>query len=170
VTAIVGLRQGRRTWIGCDAAITYGEETISAASPKVVRRCGVVWGAAGDARPCDAALDLDVAPWEVGLLSDWVRFALVPALDAAMARCDFTSTELLVGGGGQLVKVACGGAVIDDSAHVYAAIGSGEGPALGALFATERRGLSPRRRVMLALLAAAEHVGSVRGPMRVLSA
>ena len=96
MTAIVGLRRGPRAWLGCDAGIQYGDETVSAASPKLVRRHGIVWGASGDARPCDAALAVMPDPWIGGRLADWARDVLVPAIDAAMTRADVASIELLI--------------------------------------------------------------------------
>lgn len=60
-------------------------------------------------------------------------------------------------------------AVYDDyqvatAADGFAAVGSGEQVALGALFATDGAGLSPRRRVMSALAAAERFSAGVRGP------
>ena len=55
------------------------------------------------------------------------------------------------------------------AADGFAAVGSGEEPALGALFATQDIGLGPRRRVRIALAAAERFSAGVRAPFVVKS-
>lgn len=167
MTCICGLCVAGRTWIGCDSATEYGDGVLTERRSKLRRRFGVIWGAAGDSRACDAILDLCVPRWDGFGLADWVRTVFGPSVASVLSRSVMRDVEIIIGGSGQLVCMGAGGAVLDDCDHDYAAIGSGGLAALAVLYSV-RRG-TPERRVRLALRASGEHVRSVRGPYRVLS-
>jgi hypothetical protein len=71
--------------------------------------------------------------------------------------------HFLVGVRGRLFEIESDYQV-GESLDGYAAIGSGDDVALGALFATHHLGMSPEQRLTLALEAAQHHITSVRAP------
>jgi hypothetical protein len=143
-----------------------GKHTIQPArDAKVWRSGGALFGAAGCWLTLDLLRRLDAppAPDEA-----WVRHGFPAAFNRLARELGATDAlgddrEVLVGAAGRLWW--CGAELAMVDAGPYAAIGSGERTALGALF-----GRKPGRAAALhALAAAAHHCPSVCGPFAVVS-
>lgn len=80
-----------------------------------------------------------------------------------------TLGQFLVGVRGRLFEIDADFQV-GETVCPYAAVGAGYHFALGAMYATQRGGMSPRERITVALEASAEHSPWVRGPWHFVEA
>lgn len=187
MTCIVGIEHQGKVWMGADSAYSDGrlQGLLAADSPKIWRAGAHVVGVAGSARVADI-LRFQMTwpePPARGLLGYVVRF-VVPKIRTALRRGGRMQQEHDHQGGygaeggdvsNMAIMLAVNGKLftIEDDFQVnharggYDAIGSGEPVALGALHAS--KGLEPRSRLKMALVAAEMHTCGVRRPWRMLS-
>ncbi len=176
MTAIVGLTHRGAVFIGGDSAGVSGLSLSVRADAKVFRTGRYLFGFTTSFR-MGQLIRYSLKPTRPK--GDLDRFMTTKFIDAVRdclkaggwARKDNEREEggtFLVGVGGQLFTV------YDDyqvakAADGYAAVGSGDQIALGALYATAKLDLKPRRRLLLALHAAQRFNAGVRGPFVCLS-
>ena len=174
MTCIAGIAEAGRVYLGCDSLVAAGHEVIQASDSKVWVAAGVfALGVAGSAVWWD--LLRDRVRWERvardatseqdfrrSLVSEVRAVAQSEGLDLDDEEC---GGDALVGVGGTLFRfdsyLTC-----QRVSERFCAVGSGSAPALGALYATQRRGLEPKKRLVLALTAAERYTISVRRPWR----
>jgi ATP-dependent protease HslVU (ClpYQ) peptidase subunit len=171
MTAVVGLVESGSVYIGGDSAGVSGLSLTVRADAKVFRKKHYLFGFTTSFRMGQLiryAMDL---PRPDGDLDAFMTTTFVDALRTCLKNGGWAAKDndreeggtFLVGVQGRLY------AVYDDyqvakAADGYAAVGCGDQIALGALFATSRAGLKPKRRVMTALAAAERFSAGVRGP------
>ena len=180
MTCVVGATDGGAVILGADSAAGSGEEiyTIPAA-PKIFARGPYLFGVCGSYRVAqvlrfraelpDLPTSMDLEPFLVRELVPAIRNA-VQAEDVAESgrRLLGEKTTLLLGCKGQLWHVGPDLTVLPEGR--FAAIGSGRLRAYAALHALEAAGVEPpRRRLELALEAAAEFTSNVRPPWQFLA-
>lgn len=170
MTTIAGCvdRKGR-VWLGGDASVNGSNTIETSTDPKAWRSGGAVLGAAGDWTSLDLLrrIDCPAAPDEL-----WIRYGLTAAfrklrrelgIDPPVA--DGEGFEILIGACGALWWAS------DELSMVrmgrYAAIGSGCEFALGVL--CDRDQSLGKLAVTRALVAAARHCQSTRGPFSIVS-
>lgn len=167
LTAIVALAHKKRTYFGADSAITDdagGVYTLK--DPKVRRSGGYAYGCSGETLFADL---FDAVKFPAQPDDGWVRKQLPALLRAELTRrgAELPDGEAVVGAGG-LIWVVEEKLVVHAPRDRWAATGSGMWAALGALHATPK--LEPRKRLALALSAAARYDQAVRPPFRYVEA
>lgn len=177
MTCIVGLVEDGAVYMGGDSLGVEGWRGVLHRRPKVMRRDGMLIGAAGD-RILHDVLRYAPDPFPQFVAGEdpdaYVATVFVPRMCAMLEAAGGLrreSNELSISGGvmlglpgGHLVRIDRSGAVIH-SALDYDAIGSGNDVALGSLYTSTT---APAERILIALRAAAEFDRSVRGPFEVL--
>lgn len=175
MTCIVGIQHEGRVYIGGDSAGVAGYSITSRADAKVFTNGGYVMGFTSSFRMGQLLRYAFKAPKPPARNLD--RFMVTTFIDA-MRDCyekgGFLTKRnevesggsFLVGVGGQLYQID-GDHQIGRSHDGYLSVGCGEDIAYGSLFSTSH--LTPRRRVRLALEAAAHHSAGVAGPFVVRS-
>lgn len=175
MTCIVGIETPTGAYLGADSFIGSTSYVDSKASAKVFARNGWHIGVAGSAR--FANLLEHIFEWPVAPKGDDMAAVVRVSVDIAKAAsgddlCFSASTgqrslesELMLVVGGRIYTSGSNLGVYR-SRRGYAAIGSGDQYALGALHATKDQ--PPRARVLAALRAAASHAPTVAGPFRIL--
>jgi ATP-dependent protease HslVU (ClpYQ) peptidase subunit len=173
LTAIVGVEHGGRVTLGGDSAATdlEGSGQWISRGPKVCRRGGLVFGAAGTWRVYDLIRHQLDPPVQMDPPERFVHKELVPALRVLFRDHDSTMSgaDLLIGVGGRLF-------VLDEDWQIdspnmgYCAIGDGAQVALGSMHALSGSGLTPIQRITESLEAAGLFCCSVRPPWTFVSA
>ena len=182
MTCIVGLIDKGTVYMGADSAGMYEDLTlITYTEPKIFRLAnGMLLGTAGDARPLQVIEHMADIPVQrdgdddlsylVNGFVEAIRVALVDA-GAATEKWGYQTSPIsfLLGYRGALYDVAEDFSVAQFPG--YMAAGHGRLIALGSLFTTGRHAkkLTPRKRIITALEAAAQYDASVRGPFQVES-
>lgn len=179
MTAIVGLVQGGRVYVGGDSAGIAGMDLTLRKEGKVYRVGEFVVGASWSQRPGHLIAHAFTPPPLPKRRGDLFRYMVVDFVDAlrSLHRAhgwleskngrDSSDCFLLVGVRGALFRIESDYQVGVPAAG-YDAVGCGGDFALGSLFSS--RGQSPMRRLQLALRATERHSAGVRGPFRILSA
>lgn len=178
MTCIVGVQEKGRAWIGGDAA-SVGGTTIEESAPKVFRNGPYVIGGTTSFRMLDLLQFKLQPPAPPPGVPDraFMVIEFVERVRECLKAGGFAWREheveragaFLVSVSGQLFRIDTDYQV---QAPAYAAVGSGEDPALGVLYATQGQrgpGGAGRRRAILALEAAAFHNVNVRAPFTLLS-
>lgn len=171
MTAVVGLVHGGSVYIGGDSAGVAGMSLTVRADTKVFRKKRYLFGFTTSFRMGQLirySLKLPKPPRD---LDRFMATTFVDALRDCLKAGGWAAKEndreeggtFLVGVDGHLFTVYSDYQVAK-AADGFAAVGCGDEIALGALFATARTGLRPRRRVMGALAAAERFSAGVRGP------
>lgn len=178
MTCIVGVQTSNGVVIGGDSAGVAGYVLTHRADPKVFRNGSYLIGFTTSFRMgqliryADLPKPLDRTADELDrfMATDFVEGIRASLKAGGYAKKDSDREEggcFLVGVSGRLFRVEGDyqvGRTIDD----YQACGCGDEVAYGSLYATRDSGLSPRKRVTLALKAAAHHSTGVAGPFTVL--
>lgn len=176
MTCIVAIETPEGVWMGGDSAVPSGWNRQILAGEKVFRRISVIWGDiifgfAGSPRavrflPHVSAIHAPRADIWLGEFAEMWRSQL---LEAGMVE---NSNGVQSFDGGLLVGIGDEIYEIDKKFYVsrtlggYRALGSGEDFALGSLYSTPR--LHPRKRILTALKAAAQHNIYVSEPFHVI--
>lgn len=174
MTCIVGVETKRGAIIGGDSLAGDDWYSDVRAEPKVFRLRDYVFGFTTSFRMGDLLkhhLSLPTPPIR-GVHKHLVTVA-IPAIRECLKAGGFATTkdgaevggDFLIGVRGGVYHVASDYQV-GRSAHGYAAIGCGGQIARGALYASA--GMAPRRRVKVALEAAARHCMGVVGPWHIV--
>lgn len=171
MTAIVGLVHRGVVHIGGDSAGVDGMALVVRADAKVFRKKGYVFGFTSSFRMGQLLRYSLKLPEPKRDLDAFMATTFVDALRDCLKAGGFAGKDnereeggtFLVGVRGRLFTVY-GDYQVGQSADGFAAVGSGDQVALGALFATAGTGLGPRRRVIGALKAAERFNSGVRGP------
>lgn len=176
MTAIVGLVDNGTVYIGGDSAGASGWSLTVRADAKVFFNAGYLFGFTTSYRmgqliryalqPPEPARDLE--RFMATTFIDAIRACLK---EGGWAKKDNDREEggtFLVGVRGRLFTVYDDYQVAE-AADGYAAVGSGDDIALGALFATAKGRMRPERRIETALQAAERFSAGVRGPFICLS-
>lgn len=171
MTAIVGVVSGDEVHIGGDSAGVAGMSLTVRADSKVFTNGPYVMGFTTSFR-MGQLLRYALAPPEPdGDLERFMATKFVDAVREALKAGGWAMKEnereeggtFLVGVYGRLFCIQ-DDYQVGEAADGFAAIGCGDEIALGALYATARSRMSPRRRVQLALEAAERFSAGVRGP------
>jgi ATP-dependent protease HslVU (ClpYQ) peptidase subunit len=176
VTAIVGLVHERAVHLGGDSAGVAGWSLTVRADSKVFTNGPYVMGFTTSFRMGQLLRYALQAPYPEGDLERFMATTFIDAVrrclkDGGWAKKDSEREEggdFLVGVHGRLFCVESDYQV-GEAADGYAAIGCGEELALGALYATARSRMSPKKRLRLALEAAERFSAGVRGPFAYVS-
>lgn len=178
MTAIVGVVEDGKVWLGGDSAGVGGLSMQVRSDPKVFKNGDFVIGYTSSFRMGQILEHHLSAPQpfegEGGMAYMVKRF--IPAVKEQLKSHGFQRTNdgqdsggtFLVGYRGELYEV-------EDDYQVgrvlqrYHAVGCGRDLAIGSLFTTNDFELSPRERITLALQAAAEFSAGVRGPFTIIS-
>jgi ATP-dependent protease HslVU (ClpYQ) peptidase subunit len=177
MTCIVGLRDGGRVILGGDSAGTAGHQSQVRGDRKVFANGPYVMGFTSSFR-MGQLLQFALTPPEPprrGLLGfmvtdfvDAVRDCLKAGGYAERDNEVESAGTFLVGVRGHLFTIEDDYQVgIPDSG--YAAVGSGDDLALGALYVTSSSDLTPEQRVHAALMASAAHNATVRAPFHLVA-
>jgi len=181
MTCIVGAVEKGIVHLGGDSAMSSGGTLLYDGTSKVFRRNGLVLGSSGSVRQRDLlrhVLEFPKPPLDDAELAVWMRTAFVASLRSCFKDAGYTSIEhnaenfqgaFLVGCGGHLYAVY-GDFQVAEFAERWHAIGSGQDYALGALWALRDAKMPMRKRVTVALSAAAHHCTSVRKPFHFVTA
>jgi ATP-dependent protease HslVU (ClpYQ) peptidase subunit len=171
MSAIVGLREGGKIWIGGDSAGVAGLDLTIRGDSKVFRNGEFLFGFTTSFRmgqllryslkPPVQAENQDPVEYMCTTFVDAVRNCLKAGGFARKTNEEETAGDFLVGYRGHLFEVESDYQV-SVAADNYEACGCGRAIVRGALYAT--RSLEPRKRVELALSAAEHHCAGVRGP------
>jgi ATP-dependent protease HslVU (ClpYQ) peptidase subunit len=174
MTCIVGLEHEDQVWIGGDSAAVADIDISAHASPKVFHNGPFVVGFSTSFR-MGQILQYHLRPPRPSKsrTKDLTRFMVVQFIEAVREVFKDKEFEDEDGEGGKFL-VGYKGAlfVVDVDFQIYRplpgyhAIGAGDNPALGALFASE--GVPPQKRVLQALRASAEFCTVVRPPFTVI--
>lgn len=176
MTAIVGLAQDGKVYIGGDSAGISGLSLSVRADTKVFRKEDYLFGFTTSFRMGQLIRYSFDLPKPKGELESFMATTFVDALRECLKTGGWARKEndreeggtFLVGVRGQLFTI------YDDyqvarAADGFAAVGCGDEIALGALYATAGTGLKPRQRLKVALRAAERFSAGVRGPFVCLS-
>lgn len=173
MTCIVGIQTSSGVWIGGDSAAVAGDSINVRADEKVFFNGEFLFGFCGSFRVGNLIRYAFTPPSQS--CDDDMSFLVNDVVDAmrtlqrdrrAIRRMNEETHEsdssFLVAYKGRLYSIETD-YQIAKPLEGYAAIGSGADVAMGALAATEKM-RDPRKRVLLALEAAARHCTGVRGP------
>jgi ATP-dependent protease HslVU (ClpYQ) peptidase subunit len=179
MTCIAGLVQGGRVYIAGDSAGSNDAHQLTLRRDKKVFRredLNMILGCCGSYRMTQLlhhvfAPPLPAPEEEDEDLEHYMATTFIDAVRSCFREGGFAKKKeerekggcFLVGLCGRLFEIASDYQV-GESLDGYAAIGSGDNIALGALFATRRLDMSPEQRLTLALEAAQHHITSVRAP------
>ncbi|GAA0234186.1 hypothetical protein [Cryptosporangium japonicum] len=177
MTAIVGIASGGTVHIGGDSAGVSGYVVHTRADSKVFVTGSYAFGFTTSFRmgqlirwawtpPEPPATDLE--RFLSTTFVDGLRECLKTGGWASKDNERECGGVFLVGVAGRLFNVDSDYQV-GESAHGYDAVGAGEEVALGALYATARTRMSPRKRLQLALEAAEAFNGNVTAPFAYVS-
>jgi len=176
MTAIVGLAENGKVWMGGDAAGVGGLQLDLRSDAKVFVNGEFIFGYTTSFR-MGQLLEHDFHPptpleGEVGMTYMVRRF--IPAVKACFKAGEFSTTEngqafggrFLVGYRGVLYLIQSDFQVAKVIQN-YAACGCGDELALGSLFSTSKTKMKPKERLLLALEAAQQFSAGVRGPFTI---
>jgi ATP-dependent protease HslVU (ClpYQ) peptidase subunit len=177
MTCIVGLVENNCVYIGGDSASWYADTVTTVADGKVFRNGPMLFGGCGSHRLNVLLRNALVVPQGPAIGDRVDRFmatTFVNAIRACFATAGFRKREnevetmpgaesFLVGYRGRLFAVYSD-LQIDEYEENYTALGSGRSLALGALYVARDRRDGPKRKLLLALGAAAQYDPYVRRP------
>lgn len=175
MTCIVGLKHGGKVYMGGDAAATTDWNIDAVLQPKVFKRGPFVIGYTSSFRMGQLLeYELDVPNQTTDQKNhEFMVTNFAEAARALFKNRGFIWTEnsresgglFLVGYRGALYEVSSGFAVLEYRGD-FATVGCGGEYAKGALFATPD--MPPRKRIKMALKAAAKFSNGVNGPFTVI--
>ena len=174
MTCIAAIAEGGTVWMGADSAGSNGSRINTRADPKIYEVGEMLIGFTTSYRMgqllgyklCLPHHHTDVSILDY-LHNDFIDAVRETLKSGGYAREDCgaeTGGTFLVGYRGRIFQVESD-FQIGEQASNYDAVGSGVLVALGALYATSGVGLSPEKRIKIALRAAEEHAVGVRGPI-----
>lgn len=179
MTCIVGLVDGGDVWIGGDSAGVSGWDLHVRSDRKVFTRDGWAFGFTWSYRygqimrykfhpPEKMLTDSNLLEY---MCTDFVDALRQTMRDAGFAKIEHSREEAgqcLVGRRGRLFTVQSDYSVAENVAE-FGAVGCGAPYALGAMTATDGRGMTPAGRVGSALAAAEQWSSGVRGPFHLVN-
>jgi ATP-dependent protease HslVU (ClpYQ) peptidase subunit len=169
MTCIVGIGDGKNVWIGGDSAASIGYNVYTLAPEKVFARGDLLVGGTGSMRMLQLVrYNLDIPKHDAGSGIAWMVKRFIPVVRACFRDHGYIEEEnkresggtFLVGLNGKIYLVASDFQVSLGQNNI-AVTGSGDEVALGALYATQ--GKSPKKRIQIALEAAA-HINAYVAP------
>jgi len=171
MTAIAGITQDRKVYMGADSAISTEEFVGRIVTPKIFKKKGLLIGGAGTSR-CWTLIKNNLFPrvrQKKELAIDYIESAVVSGIRKVIKEsgAPLEGYSFLIGYRGSLFEVTDDWGVCEYIEN-YAAIGSGYLPCLGSLYTT-RHWKDPVKRINVALEASAKFVPSVEGPFIVES-
>ena len=176
MTCIAGLVKGGSVYIAGDSAASNNADQLTLRlDKKVFRRqeLGMILGCTGSIRMCQLLHHVFTPPLpgEEEETERYMTTTFINALRTCFREGGFARKKDEQEEGGYFLVGVCGRLFeiesdyqVGESIDGYAAIGSGDDIALGALFATRQLDFSPEQRLTLALEAAQHHITSVRAP------
>lgn len=180
MTAVAGVVHDGAVYIGADSAGVDGWSSTVRSDLKAFARGQFAFGFTSSFRMGQLlrySLKLPEVPARADAIEKFMVTKLIDAVRSCLTEGGWATKNneheeggtFLVGVRGRLF------AVYDDyqvaeSADGYAAVGSGQNLALGALYATQRMEVEPADRVAIALAAAEHHSAPVRQPFTIVTA
>ncbi|NKI17398.1 hypothetical protein HCU74_08210 [Spongiibacter sp. KMU-166] len=178
MTAIAGIMNDGKVYIGGDSAGVGGLSMQTRSDPKVFKNGEFIFGYTSSFR-MGQLLEHEFSPpkpfeGEEGMPYMVKRF--IPAVRGLMKGGGYQETRngqeyggtFLVGWRGQLYEIE-GDYQVARVRQSYHACGCGQDLVLGSLHATDSMKIAPKKRIEMALQAASEFSAGVRGPYTVLS-
>ena len=178
MTAIAGIVEGGKVWIGGDSAGVGGLSLQTRSDPKVFTNGEFIFGYTSSFR-MGQLLQYEFSPptpyeGENGMGYMVKRF--IPSVKSCLDGGGYQTNKsgqdyggtFLVGYRGELYEIECDYQVARVR-QAFHACGCGTDLVLGSLHATENFELTPKDRIRMALDAAVEFSAGVRGPYTILS-
>jgi ATP-dependent protease HslVU (ClpYQ) peptidase subunit len=181
MTCIIALKQGNKIYMGGDRRSTCNGVTESLASPKIFKNNNFLIGVAGDLRMLQVMQYDFVPPDPDGtdpmryMVSDFVHDLRITLKESGYTKVEnnveVSAGQMLVAYNKKIFKIVSNYSVSEEVDYV--AIGSGTEAALGSLYTTSQEAelicdITPQRRIMLALQAAAKFDYYVDKPFDIL--
>jgi len=174
VTAIVGISDGRGSWIGADSLASDGWSQHGRSDSKLFRRGPFLIGFTDSFRLGQLLrYRLNVAPSTGADLAEFMATEFVDAVRTVLKDGGYATRKEEQEAGGHFIVSVKGRLFVvwsdyqvAEPAEGYAAVGSGQLAAMGSFHTSGLLGLEPHRRCLLALAAAAHPTAGVRGPFR----
>jgi ATP-dependent protease HslVU (ClpYQ) peptidase subunit len=177
MTCIIGINDGKKTWIGGDSASSDTHTIHSVHTEKVFKKGKFIIGISGAweasnvmryrFNPSPIKKGVSVDKYMHTIVFDHIRRIFKHAGHLTISSSNESQNgTILIGIGKHLYLLQSGLSLVDYSNN-FEATGSGGAVALGAMAATKE--LLPEERIMNALEIAAKYTTCVRGPMKVLS-
>lgn len=166
MTAIVGITQNKKVYMGADSAISTEEYIGRLANSKILKKKGLLIGGAGSSR-CWTLIKTNLFPrvrQRKESAIDYVESAVVSGIRKIIKEngAPLEGYTFLIGYRGKLFEVMEDWGVCEYMEN-YAAIGSGYLPCLGSLYTTQHW-KDPVKRINVALQASAKFIPSVEAP------
>jgi ATP-dependent protease HslVU (ClpYQ) peptidase subunit len=176
LTCIVGLEAEGRVVVGADSLVAHGNLHFRRSGGKLFKNGGLIMGASGSARLGQLLhYSLKVPPIPERGLERWLATTFMEAVRECLGEGGFrkvdseqeglNTSSFVLGIRDRLYRVDSDFQL--NRTGGYLAMGSGQQVAMGALHALQGSPGSPRARVRRALVAAAAHVTTVRGPFSI---
>lgn len=175
MTCIAALVDKGTVYMGADSMGTSDDDAYDAVFPKKIFRIDdMLIGVAGSLR----IIQLLQYAWDIpdrgNLPANAYMVAVAESIRHLLSDVEASSTVdgtrrvyegmVMIGYEGKIYRIFSDFAVTQTKQD-YATIGSGGQVASGSLFST--KGMEPKKRIQLALNAAAQHISSVRGPFTI---
>lgn len=178
MTAIAGISQGGKVWMGGDSAGVAGYGLCVRADPKVFRLDEFLVGYTSSFRMAQI-IRYHVKPdrpREGQNAFEYMICSFVPAVRTALKEHGYLATKngreeagvFLVGWRGRVYYVDSD-LQVGENAMPYAACGCGQDLVLGSLHTTDQYEIEPSERIRLALESAEAFSAGVRGPFTILN-
>ena len=179
MTVIVGVADRGTVWLGGDSCVSAEDFTERVEGGKVFRRGDLLIGSSWSLRASQVVRHEMEVPKYQGSMSpiQYMVRKFIPELRSSLSGSGCLKNEsgelrtqftMCVGLHGSIFTIHQDFCVCQSDTG-YMAIGSGRDFAIGSLATTQNMRIIAKKRVELAMLAAAEHSGSVAGPFRILS-
>ena len=176
MTCIVGLVDNGKVYMGGDSAGVGGYDLTIRADQKVFRNGDFLMGFTSSFRmgqllryklsPPKLHSDDDLYQYMVVQFAEAVRTCLKDGGYAQNDKGEEHGGTFLVGAKGRLFSIH-GDYQVGEPQDPFYAVGCADNIALGAMYATQGKGMNPEERVRLALQAAERYSAGVRGPFAI---
>jgi ATP-dependent protease HslVU (ClpYQ) peptidase subunit len=172
MTCIVAVANAGIVWMGGDSLCTWNSDSCDTlVQPKVSVKNNMILGCAGNLNHCQKILHCWEPPTSDQISGfEYILKIALPSLKSFYEDNDIDlkdETLVLIGYQGRVYIIGTELSV-HESVYGYAAIGSGDMVAYGALYVTQNE--EPPARIKLALEASERHCSGVRAPFTILSA
>lgn len=168
MSLLVGLEHDGHIYMGSDSQSTIGSHIRMLPHGKIFKKPGYIIGYTGSMRTAQLIIEMDF-PKKIKYLPDTIRVILEEHGAVSSVKDDddvgefpIMQSNLLVGHKGKLYEIGLDFALIQ-RIEPFHALGDAREYAFGVLHATE--GMSPRKRITMALECGAKYCNSVGGKL-----
>lgn len=180
MTCIVAVKQGNKVYMGADSCVSSQHTYNVDIDDKIYRKGDFIFGGAGSVRVKDVIQYGITIPENIEIpeVERFIRMELVPAIQEICSKngaiveqsgSKYSEGALLVAYKNNLWEVWGDFAVTTVKNRNYTSIGSGSDFAMGSFHSTEGLGLTPNKRLNMALEAAVAFQQGCRAPFHYLN-